>query len=63
MDLFTIHTQRVIHKATGVVILAIRDLWIQGVQHVDCMVPQVNEKDRWYFANATYSINEIEFIT
>jgi hypothetical protein len=62
MDLFTIEKQRVIHKATGIVILAIRDLWINGVQHVDCLVPQVDEKNRWYFANATYSVNEIQLI-
>ena len=62
-NLFTVEKQRVIHRKTGVVILAIRDFWMNGVQHVDCLVPQVDEKQRWYFASATYEINEIELLT
>lgn len=59
MDLFTISRQIVVHKATGSDIIAIRDYWSNGKQYVDCVVPQLNEKGKLYFANATYSINEI----
>lgn len=59
MDLFTIKKQVVIHNATGSDIIAIRDYWSDGRQYVDCVVPQVNEKGKLYFANATYSIDEI----
>lgn len=61
-NLFTIEKQRVIHKATGVVILALKDSWMNGIQHVDCLVPQTDEKGRWYFASATYTVNEIELV-
>ncbi len=60
MDLFTINKQIVIHKATGSDIIAIRDYWSNGKQYVDGVVPQLNEKGKLYFANATYSIDEIE---
>ncbi len=60
MDLFTITRQIVIHKATGSDIIAIRDYWSNGMQYVDCAIPQLNEKGKLYFANATYSIDEIE---
>ncbi len=59
MDLFTIKKQVVIHKATGCEIIVIRDYWADGHQYVDCIVPQINEKGKLYFANATYSIDEI----
>ena len=59
MNLFTINRQIVIHKATGSDIIAIRDYWAGGVQYVDCAVPQINEKGKLCFANATYSVDEI----
>jgi len=61
-DLFTVSKERVEHIATGVVLLAINDEWINGIQHVNCLVPQTDEKNNWYFANATYSIDELKLL-
>lgn len=59
MDLFSIHKQLAVHNATGVSIIAINDEWINGEQHVNCLIPQTNNGKDWYFCNACYSVNEI----
>lgn len=61
-DLFTVSKQRAEHIATGVVILAINDEWINGIQHVNCLVPQTDNGKDFYFANATYSIDELKLL-
>ena len=64
LDLFSFQKKVVIHKETGISIIAFKELEINNILHYDCLVPQVVEdkkKDKWYFANATYSINELIF--
>lgn len=62
MDLFDIRSKRATHLLTGVAIMVVKSLWINGQLHFDCLVPITDDGVKWYFANATYSDLEIEIL-
>lgn len=61
-SIFDVKKQRGVHITTGVVIIVIKSLWINNKLHFDCAVPQTDDGVKFYFANATYSDDEVNII-
>lgn len=63
-DLFTQNMEGrfCIHKATSTILIIKKADWYKGNLTYDCLVPEIDEKEKINFCAATYSENEIELV-